>query len=138
MWALAASLCRRRFRSNVDAAKAKATVRAYRSDWAEFSAWADHRGLVALPATPETLSLYLVELADGRQPAGNGLALATSARSGTLFKENAAAQVGLLVGLLGGFSARRLRDVFTGAKVFVRAILPPVEPSQSIILLVVV
>ncbi len=30
----------------VDAAKAEATVRAYRSDWAEFSACADHRGLV--------------------------------------------------------------------------------------------
>ncbi len=39
-------------------------MRAYRSDWAEFSAWADHRGLVALPATPETVALYLVELAE--------------------------------------------------------------------------
>ncbi|MDP9419478.1 MAG: tyrosine-type recombinase/integrase [Actinomycetota bacterium] len=48
----------------VDAAKAEATIRAYRSDWAEFSAWADHRGLVALPATPETVALYLVELAE--------------------------------------------------------------------------
>ena len=48
----------------VEAAKAEATVRAYRSDWAEFCAWADHRGLEALPASPETVALYLVELAE--------------------------------------------------------------------------
>ncbi|HSH62184.1 MAG TPA: site-specific integrase, partial [Acidimicrobiales bacterium] len=48
----------------VDAAKAAATVRAYRCDWGEFSAWADHRGLLSLPAAPETLALYLVELAE--------------------------------------------------------------------------
>ncbi len=43
---------------------AKATVRAYRSDWAEFCPWADHRGLEPLPASPETVALYLVELAE--------------------------------------------------------------------------
>ncbi|HEV2811065.1 MAG TPA: site-specific integrase [Acidimicrobiales bacterium] len=48
----------------VEAAKAEATIRAYRSDWAEFCAWADHRGMVVLPATPETVALYLVELAE--------------------------------------------------------------------------
>jgi integrase len=43
----------------VAAAKAPNTVRAYRSDWREFSAWAAWRGFEALPATPQTLALYL-------------------------------------------------------------------------------
>ncbi len=46
----------------VDAAKAEATMRAYRSDWAEFSAWADHRGLEPLPASPETVALLPLPL----------------------------------------------------------------------------
>ena len=47
----------------VAAAKAPNTVRAYRSDWREFSAWAAWRGIEALPAAPETLALYLTDLA---------------------------------------------------------------------------
>lgn len=46
----------------IAAAKAANTVRAYRSDW-RVSAWAGWRGLEALPATPETLALYLTDLA---------------------------------------------------------------------------
>ena len=55
-----------------DAARSDATLRAYRSDWADFSAWCDERGLRAMPATPETVSLYIASraeagpLADGR------------------------------------------------------------------------
>lgn len=47
----------------VAASKAANTMRAYRSDWAEFSAWATWRAFEALPATPETLALYLSDLA---------------------------------------------------------------------------
>jgi site-specific recombinase XerD len=47
----------------VAAAKAANTLRAYRSDWREFSAWSAWRGFEALPATPETLALYLTDLA---------------------------------------------------------------------------
>jgi len=46
------------------AARAPNTLKAYRSDWAEFDAWCVHFGLVSLPATPETLARYLVELAE--------------------------------------------------------------------------
>jgi integrase len=45
------------------AAKASNTLRAYRSDWVEFSAWTGYRELQALPAAPETLALYLTDLA---------------------------------------------------------------------------
>ncbi|MGH9011278.1 MAG: site-specific integrase [Acidimicrobiia bacterium] len=47
----------------VAAARSANTLRAYRSDWREFSAWAAHRQLQALPAAPEALALYLTELA---------------------------------------------------------------------------
>lgn len=45
------------------ASKAPATLRAYRSDWAHFEAWCAARGLVALPASPETVAMYLADLA---------------------------------------------------------------------------
>ena len=35
------------------------TRRAYRSDWADFRAWCARRRRVAMPATAETVSLYL-------------------------------------------------------------------------------
>jgi integrase len=39
------------------------TVRAYRSDWADFSAWCGARGLLALPSAPEDLTAYVADLA---------------------------------------------------------------------------
>jgi len=50
-------------RAYVDAATAANTRRAYRSDWADFTAWCERHGLTALPATPETVALYLAALA---------------------------------------------------------------------------
>ena len=41
------------------AARSDATIRAYRSDWADFAAWCANRRLVAMPATPETVALYV-------------------------------------------------------------------------------
>jgi integrase len=38
------------------------TLRAYRSDWRNFSSWAAYRHLGSLPATPGTLALYLAHL----------------------------------------------------------------------------
>ena len=46
------------------AARSDATLRAYRSDWADFSAWCDSRGLSAMPASPETVSLYISSRAE--------------------------------------------------------------------------
>jgi len=38
-------------------------VRAYRSDWGEFAAWSASRRRRAMPPTPETVALYITELA---------------------------------------------------------------------------
>ena len=48
------------------AARSDATLRAYRSDWADFSNWCSGRGLVSMPATPETVSLYIASRAEAR------------------------------------------------------------------------
>src|SRR4029453_11855571 len=40
-----------------------ATLRAYRADWADFTAWCADRGLSPLPAAPETVARYLTDLA---------------------------------------------------------------------------
>jgi len=42
--------------------KAKATTKAYRSDWRDFEAWAEVNRSAALPATPDTVILYLTSL----------------------------------------------------------------------------
>jgi site-specific recombinase XerD len=47
----------------VRAAKAPATLRAYRSDWRDFEAWCVGHRLDALPAQPETVALYIADLA---------------------------------------------------------------------------
>ncbi len=47
----------------VRAAKAPATLRAYRSDWAHFEAWCETHQRLALPAEPTTVALYITDLA---------------------------------------------------------------------------
>lgn len=44
------------------------TLRAYRADWNDFSAWCEHHRRVPLPAEPETVALYLADLAGRRKP----------------------------------------------------------------------
>ena len=53
----------------VRAAKAPSTLRAYRSDWDHFSGWCRQHTLCPLPATPETIALYLTALAATHRPA---------------------------------------------------------------------
>ena len=50
-------------------AKSANTLRAYRADWAHFTGWTAAHGLVALPASPETLALYVAGLAGERKVA---------------------------------------------------------------------
>jgi site-specific recombinase XerD len=50
-------------RGFIEQAKAPNTLRAYRADWRDFTGWCEARGLVPLPATPETVTLYLSDLA---------------------------------------------------------------------------
>jgi len=54
----------RRAQDYAQRAKAPRTRRAYAADWRHFTAWADARGLTALPATPETVAFYLADLAE--------------------------------------------------------------------------
>ena len=49
-----------------NSAKAPATVKAYRSDWLDFDQWCSVHQLVSLPATPETVALYIADLASTR------------------------------------------------------------------------
>ena len=45
-------------------ATAENTKRAYQADWADFCTWCDERGLPALPAGPETVTLYVASRAE--------------------------------------------------------------------------
>ena len=53
----------------VRAAKAPSTLRAYRSDWDHFTGWCRQHTLCPLPASPETIALYLTALAATHRPA---------------------------------------------------------------------
>src|SRR5579875_2109296 len=44
-------------------AHAENTIRAYRFDWRYFTAWCHGHGLALLPAAPETVILYMTDLA---------------------------------------------------------------------------
>ncbi len=58
-----------RARAYVLAAKAPSTLRAYRSDWQDFTAWCSLRAVPSLPAAPETVALYLAARAEDHRPA---------------------------------------------------------------------
>ncbi len=47
----------------IHSAKAPATVKAYRSDWRDFASWCLQHRLTPLPATPETVALYIADRA---------------------------------------------------------------------------
>ena len=55
-------------RAYVAAAKAPNTVRAYRSDWTDFTYWCESQGVGALPASPETVAAYLTDLSQVAKP----------------------------------------------------------------------
>ena len=52
-----------RARDFVAHAKASNTLRAYRADWRDFEGWCSDHGVPSLPAEPETVALYLSDLA---------------------------------------------------------------------------
>ncbi len=56
-----------RARDYAQQSRAANTRRAYRADWADFAAWCEAHALAALPAAPETVALYLADLADRRK-----------------------------------------------------------------------
>lgn len=54
----------------IAASRAPNTLRGYRSDWKEFTAWCAHAGRDPLPAAADTISTYLVALAEARAKVG--------------------------------------------------------------------
>ena len=57
-----------RARGLMEAAKADNSRRAYRSDWRHFESWCRSQALASLPATPETVTLYITALAADHKP----------------------------------------------------------------------
>jgi hypothetical protein len=53
-----------RARAYVTHSHTKSTLDAYAADWKHFSAWCDEHKRRALPASPETILCYVVDLAD--------------------------------------------------------------------------
>jgi len=65
-------------RDAADANKAPATERAYAADWRDFRAFTASIGRDVLPTDPETVALYVADLAArGRRPATIARKLAT-------------------------------------------------------------
>lgn len=60
-------------------AKAAATRRAYASDWRDFQGWCSSKGLSCLPAGPESVALYIADLAEQHKPATIGRRMAAIA-----------------------------------------------------------
>ena len=44
-------------------ARSRNTIRGYRSDWKQFERWCVERGISALPATPDSIAVYLSDRA---------------------------------------------------------------------------
>jgi integrase len=53
----------------VNQSKAKNTVRAYRADWSHFETWCQSHGQASLPASADTVALYVTDLAASLKPA---------------------------------------------------------------------
>jgi len=53
-------------RSYLSRSRAENTVKAYRSDWADFTRWCKRHGRDALPADPVTVALYVTDMAEDR------------------------------------------------------------------------
>jgi integrase len=86
-------------------ARSEATRRAYSGDWATFEGWCGSRGLPALPASPETVALFLAARADA------GLKVATITRSLAAISE-----AHRVAGQPSPRSAREVREVLKGIR----------------------
>lgn len=56
-------------RGYIAASRAENTARSYRTGWDQFTAWCDQHGLASLPANPETVALFVADLAGVAKPA---------------------------------------------------------------------
>jgi site-specific recombinase XerD len=74
---------RERARDYASDSVAANTRRAYRADWRDFSAWCARHGLSPLPASPETVAVYLADLAGFRKTSTIGRRLSAIAQAHT-------------------------------------------------------
>jgi len=58
-----------RAREYASQSKAENTLKAYRNDWSDFAAWCEQHGADPLPASPQTVGLYLTDRAASLKPA---------------------------------------------------------------------
>jgi site-specific recombinase XerD len=86
-------------------ARSANTIRAYRADWADFTAWCETAGLLALPALPDTIVWYLTARALG------GLKVATLQR-----RISAISQVHQLAGHDSPTHSAAVRLVWSGIR----------------------
>jgi integrase len=79
-------------RAFVAQSQAANTARAYAADWAHFEGWCTERGVLALPATPATVALYLADLAEPSEAGQVARKVSTIQRrlSGIVFYHTAA------------------------------------------------
>jgi len=53
----------------IAASRSANTIRSYRVGWDQFTAWCERHGVQALPAHPETVALYVTDIASSVKPA---------------------------------------------------------------------
>ena len=84
----------------IHSAKAPATLKAYRSDWRDFEAWCHQHRLTPLPATPETVALYIADRAATLQSGtiGRRLTSITKAHQAAGFSDSPASTRHMVVG----------------------------------------
>jgi site-specific recombinase XerD len=84
--------------------KAKNTIRAYRSDFGHFEAWCRLHGQAPLPATPDSLALYLADISNSHKP-------------GTLTRRiSAISQAHQIAGLESPSTSAKVRLVMAGIR----------------------
>jgi len=98
-------------RGFIEAAKAANSRRAYRSDWRHFESWCRSHGLACLPAAPETVALYLTDLAADHKPSSleRKLTSITKAHQAAGFPTPASMQNAVVSETMKGSSPRTLK-----------------------------
>lgn len=86
-------------------AKASNTLRAYRADWQDFTAWCDDHNAQPLPALPEVIALYLSDLA------GKGMKASTLQR-----RVSSISQAHQAAGYETPTSSSKVRSVMAGIR----------------------
>lgn len=88
----------------IQQSKAKNTIRAYRADWEHFSDWCQVHGQTALPASPDTVALYLADISTTHKP-------------GTLTRRiSAISQAHQIAGMESPTGASKVRLVMAGIR----------------------